>query len=202
MITQGASGNVKPKFEGSVEALDKMASAIMEAVTPCAHKLQPDEIRKLTMFSQSEPFYADVPAPERAEAISAEAMELHCIDGTQWLEEVARLHGENITRQSTEMELQYFILNDGCLCGVPSEIMCELAVDAARACHNDLVCFGGYTNGCNGYLPSAGEYDRGGYEVLHSYLIYYIYYGRVMPLNRDTADKLVKLVTERLKAAD
>ncbi len=199
MITQGACGNVKPKYEGSVEALDKMAAAIMEAVTPCVEKLQPDEIHKLAMFSQTELFYADVPSHDRAEAISEEAMQMNYIDGTQWLKEVARLHGEKITRQSTEMEIQYLILNNGCLCGVPSEIMCELAVDAAMTCHNDLVCFGGYTNGCNGYLPTAEEYDKGGYEVLHSYLIYYIYHGRLMPLNRDTADKLVKLVTERLK---
>jgi hypothetical protein len=74
--------------------------------------------------------------------------------------------------------------------------MCELAVDAAKACNDDLLYFGGYMNGCSGYLPTAEEYDKGGYEVLHSYLIYYIYHGRVMPLNRDTADRLVESVVE------
>ena len=200
MFTQGASGNVKPKYDGSLEALDIMASAVIEAVSPCIDKLQPEEINQLEMFSQVEVFNSDVPSPEKAKAILEEAMSQNHIDGINWLKEVDRLHKEGITQQSTEIEIQYFKLNGGCLCGVPSEIMCELAVDASIACNNPLICFGGYTNGCDGYLPTAEEYDKGGYEVLHSYLIYYIYHGRVMPLNRDTADRLVQLVTEQLAA--
>jgi hypothetical protein len=60
------------------------------------------------------------------------------------------------------------------------------------------VFFGGYANGCDGYLPTAEEYDRGGYEVLHSYVLCcIIYHGAVMPLNRDTAAQLVGRVSER-----
>jgi len=199
MLTQGASGNVKPRFEYSLEALDKMSLTILEAVAPCVESLNPEDVRSLSMVSQKEIFYADVPSLERAKEISDEAMLVNHIDGSAWLEEVARLHKQNIRQQSTEVEIQYFKLNNGCLCGVPCEIMCELAVDVVKACNSDLVAFGGYTNGCDGYLPSAQEYDKGGFEVLHSYLIYYIYHGRVMPLNRDTADKLVKLVVDGLK---
>lgn len=53
-----------------------------------------------------------------------------------------------------------------------------------------MVFFNGYTNGCTSYLPTAAEYDRGGYEVLWSNVLYYRYHGRVMPLNRDTAERL------------
>jgi len=118
------------------------------------------------------------------------------IDGTNWLKEVARLHSEDIKQQSIDLEIQYFMLDNGCFCGVSNEIMCEIAIDVVKACNDDLIYFGGYTNGCDGYLPTADEYDKGGYEVLHSYLIYYIYHGTVMPLNRDTAEKLVRTVTE------
>ncbi len=201
MFTQGASGNVKPKYDGSLEALDEMASAIIEAVSPCIDMIQPERINELKMFSQVESFNADVPSPEKAKAISEEAMSQNHINGTSWLKEVDRLHNEGISQQSAEIETQYFMLNDGCLCGVPSEIMCELAVEVAHACNSPLIYFGGYTNGCDGYLPTAEEYDKGGYEVLHSYLIYYIYHGRVMPLNRDTADKLVQLATKQLAAS-
>lgn len=197
MITQGASGNVKPKYDGSLEALDKMAFEIRDAIATCVDNLNPHRIEKLSMFSQAESFFANVPTLERATEISDEAMCENNIDGTMWLEEVARLHNENINQQSAEIEIQYFVLNNGCFCGVPNEIMCELAVDVVKACNDDLIFFGGYTNGCNGYLPTAEEYDKGGYEVLHSYLIYYIYHGRVMPFNRDTADKLVGMVAER-----
>lgn len=195
MLTQGASGNINPKYYGSAEALDKTAAAVLEAVSPCIDRLEPHEIGELSMFSQAATFFADVPSLERAEAISKEAMLENGIDGANWLEEVSRLHNENIKQQSTEVELQYFKLDNGCLCGTAEEIMCELALDVVNECNDSLIFFGGYTNGCNGYLPSAEEYDRGGFEVLHSYLIFYLYHGRVMPLNRETADKLVKLAS-------
>lgn len=197
MITQGASGNVKPKYAGSLEALNKMALMINNAIADCIEKLKPHRIEKLSMFSQTETFFADVPTLERAKEISDEAMSENNIDGTNWLKEVARLHNENIKQQSTDIEIQYFMLNNGCFCGVSNEIMCELAIDVVKACKNDLIYFGAYTNGCDGYLPTADEYDKGGYEVLHSYLIYYIYNGIVMPLNRNTADKLVRIVSEQ-----
>jgi hypothetical protein len=197
MITQGASGNVKPKYAGSIEALNNMAFEINNAVATWIEKLKPHRIEKLSMFSQVETFFADVPTLERAKEISNEAMIENNIDGTSWLKEVARLHNENIKQQSIDIEIQYFMLNNGCFSGVFNEIMCELAVDVVKNCNDDLIYFGGYTNGCDGYLPTAYEYDKGGYEVLHSYLIYYIYYDMVMPLNRDTADKLVKIVSEQ-----
>lgn len=196
MITQGASGNVKPKYNGSLEALDKMAFKIKEAVATCVEGLKPHRIEKLSMFSHVEPFFADVPELERAKVISDEAMSENNIDGTKWLEEIDRLHSENIKKQRSEIEIQYFMLDNGCFCGVPNEIMCELAVDVVKACNDSYIYLGGYTNGCDGYLPTAEEYDKGGYEVLHSYLIYYIYHDTVMPLNRDTADKLVITVAE------
>ncbi len=197
MLTQGASGNINPKYYGLSEALDKTAVAILEAVSPCIDRLEPHEINELSMFSHTAAFSSDVPSLERAEAISKEAMLENGIDGANWLEEVSRLHNESVNQQLTEVELQYFRLDNGCFCGTAEEIMCELALDVVKECDDSLIFFGGYTNGCNGYLPSAEEYDRGGFEVLHSYLIFYLYHGRVMPLNRDAADKLAKLVSQQ-----
>jgi hypothetical protein len=96
MITQGASGNVKPKYAGSLEALDKMALEVSNAITNCIESLKPHRIEKISMFSQTETFFADVPTLERAKEISDEAMSENNIDGTNWLKEVARLHSENI----------------------------------------------------------------------------------------------------------
>jgi hypothetical protein len=197
MITQGASGNIKPRYSGSLEALGKMAFEIERVVAACVDNLKPHAIQKITMFSQTEAFFADVPTLKRAKEISDEAMHESNIDGTNWLKEIDRLNNENIKRQSTEIEIQYFRINDGCFCGIANEIMCELAADVAKRCSDDLIYFGGYTNGCDGYLPTAEEYDKGGYEVLHSYLIYYIYNDTTMPLNRDTAEKLVGMVIEQ-----
>jgi len=197
MITQGGSGNVKPKYNGSLEALDKMSFEIRSAIETCVENLKPERIERLCMFSQTESFFTDVPTLGRAKEISDEVMRENNIDGTNWLEEINRLHDENIIQQSSEIEIQYFRLNNGCFCGVANDIMCEIAVDVVNVCKDDFIYLGGYTNGCEGYLPTAEEYDKGGYEVLHSYLIYYVYHNTVMPLNRDAAEKLVRIVTEQ-----
>lgn len=197
MITQGSAGNIKPRYYGSIKALDKMALEIANAVAACIENLKTDRIDKLSMSSQTVIFDSDVPDRKRAIEIADEAKLENNIDGTNWLAEIARLHSGNIKKQRAEIEIQYFRLNNGCFCGVPNEIMCELAVDTVKACDNKYIYLGGYTNGCEGYLPTAKEYDKGGYEVLHSYLVYYIYFGTVMPLNRDTAEKLVKSVTDQ-----
>ncbi|WP_425445882.1 hypothetical protein [Dethiothermospora halolimnae] len=199
MITQGASGNIKPKYTGSLKDLNKMAVEIDNAIKNCIKKLKPRRIEKLSMFSQKETFFADVPTLEQAKEISNEAMRESNIDGTNWLKEIEKLNNKDIKKQNKDIEIQYFILDDGCFCGVSNEIMCEIAVNVAKESNDDLIYLGAYTNGCDGYLPTADEYDKGGYEVLHSYLIYYIYSGMVMPFNRDTADKLVKIVTEQWK---
>lgn len=72
--------------------------------------------------------------------------------------------------------------------------MCGIALDIQK--QPPLLYFQGYTNGCRGYLPTAEEYFRGGYEVLWSNLIYFRYHGRVMPLNYNTAKQITRIVAE------
>jgi hypothetical protein len=149
------------------------------------------------MFSESCRFAADVPDKEKAMEIAAEAKEAG-IDGTKWLLEVDGLHQKNISVQYKEVEIQYFVINNGCLCGVSNEIMCEIALDVQKQNKQSLLFFNGYVNGIDSYLPTAEEYDKGGYEVLWSNLIYYKYHGRVMPFNRDTAKKLAYIVSRKI----
>lgn len=88
MITQGGSGNVKPKYNGSLEALDKMSFEIRSAIETCVENLKPERIKSLCMFSQTESFFTDVPTLGRAKEISDEAMRENNIDSTNWLEEI------------------------------------------------------------------------------------------------------------------
>lgn len=219
MMVQGASGDVRPRYRQenadyleihpaevhlmdistqmkeryaaqSQKALKDMAEDICESLQPVIDRIIPKPISRISMFSVKSSFYADVPEWNRAREIAAEAWEQGKIDGTGWLLEVKRLLKNNETRQRAEIEIQFFAVNDGCLCGVPSEVMSDIAVEIWKRTSNPLVFFNGYTNGCTSYLPTAAEYDRGGYEVLWSNLLYYQYHGRVMPLNRDTASRL------------
>nr|WP_122012686.1 hypothetical protein [Maliibacterium massiliense] len=225
MLTQGASGDVRPRFqqenalyleEHAYEAartprsqaqiardaaqrnraLEAMAHAIAQTVRAACAQAQPAPIVRLRMFSQRQLFFSEVPDTARAHAIAKEAWEMAHIDGAAWLSEVARLQRAGITRQQNALEVQYLILNDGCLCGVAEEAMNAIALDAAARAGSDRVFFGGYTNGCSGYLPTAKAYAQGGYEVLWSYLIYFPYHGRVMALEQGTALRLAQAVAD------
>lgn len=227
MMTQGAAGNVRSKyrqknadfleehpleaskivsdmkakkaiFDESIAALNKNATEIHKAVNSVIDKIYPTSIYRLTMASDILTFSADVPSVDRALEIASEATNTG-IDGKEWLNEVKSLNVGGIKSQKAKREVQFFCLNNGCLCGVADESMCEIAIDIQEKAHDSFIFFGGYTNGYEGYLPTAKEYDKGGYEVLWSNLIYYKYYNRVMPLNRDTADNLANNIVQRWK---
>ncbi len=216
MVTQGASGNVAPKyyksetipvdaqdperFVRSETALDDMAEEVFRAVDGVLPDLRPREVERLRMYSDGVTLYADVPSMERAREIAAEAHAEAGIDGECWLREVQRLRDAGVERQAEAVEIQYFAVNDGCLAGVSNEIMCEFALRASDALGSDAFYLGGYTNGCSGYFPTEEEYDKGGYEVYWSMLIYYIYHGRVAALGRDSASELVEEVVRRAPA--
>lgn len=219
MMIQGASGNLRPKFQQenaefmeiygvdalktpytvlekqqyfqqSIDALEKMADSVLQPVSAVYDKITPKSVYKMSMCSQKHRFAADVPSLKRAAEIAEEAKTEAGIDGTGWLLEVQRLRRQHVFTQTADIEFQYFILNEGCLCGVPNEIMCEISLDAWRQSENSLFFLNGYTNGIDSYLATAEEYDKGGYEVLWSNLVYYPYHGRVMALNRESAGQM------------
>lgn len=219
LIVQGASGDVKAKYrqanadhlevhlaevlahpptpaeqqlyhEQCLRSLEIIADEVIHAVEALLPTLHPQPVHTLAMYSRHTTFYASVPDWPTAQAIAAEAQTSAGIDGTGWLEEVRRLHQAHISRQSAPCEIHYLLLNNGGLCGVPYEVMSAISTAIRQKTDAPLLFFNGYTNGCDSYLPTAPEYDLGGYEVLWSNLLYYPYHGRVMPLDRDTADQL------------
>lgn len=225
MITQGASGNVRPlyrqknsdfleiySYEASlvqsnknippfeaIEMINKTVYELYNGIDKIIHSIVPEEIYRIKMFSKIKRFYSDVPSLEKANKILIEAKEEAGIDGSIWLEEVKKLNNSKITEQYTDIEIQYFILNNGCFCGIPEEIMCETALETAKKLKNNHIYLGGYTNGCNGYFPTYEEFLKGGYEVVWSYLIYYIYHGRVSSLRKESADILVDTIVSQFK---
>lgn len=213
MVTQGASGNVAPKyfnskldfvidaqdsekFIRSETALEYMAEEVYRNVDKVINTIEPKSVKNLEIYSVYKDFYSEVPTYERALEIAKEAKKEAGIDGTNWLKEVQRLIDAGVKEQVDNTEIQYFALNSGCLCGVANEIMCEFALNAIHKINNDKFYLGGYTNGCTGYLPTEEEFDEGGYEVYWSMLIYYIYHGRVFPLNRNSATILTETAVE------
>ena len=77
--------------------------------------------------------------------------------------------------------------------------MCEIALNIWEKTRNGYCYFGGYTNGCTGYFPTEEEFDEGGYEVYWSMLIYFRYYGRVFPLNRASASRIIDFAVNNFR---
>ncbi|WP_312071438.1 alkaline ceramidase [Anaerotignum propionicum] len=211
MVTQGASGDVAPKyfnskltppdagddrFVRSEKALSLMAQEVLKQISAVIDNIAPAAFKGLGMYSVELDLFADMLPYERALKIAKEAKQFAGIDGTLWLAEVLQLQKSGIKTQKETIEIQYFSIGNGCLCGVANEIMCEFALHALELTGNEYFYFGGYTNGCTGYFPTEAEYDKGGFEVYWSMLIYYIYFNRVFPLNRDACTLLIQGAVE------
>jgi len=194
MMLQGAAGNIKPFgvhkiFGGNVSDLDTIVDILEESVIGLTFNMQ--EISDIQMLSKEIEYISDVPTVTEARKIAAASG----LESLSWLSECEKLRQAGITEQKQSGEIQFLKINEGCLCGVPEEIFCEISLIAAENTHNPLLFLNGYTNGCTGYLPTAEEWEKGGYETLYSYLSYYQFHGHVMPFRANTAEQIIKLVS-------
>ena len=139
---------------------------------------------------------ADVPGEEEARATVAAARETCGIDGAGWAAECARLRGAGVRAQRLRREVQCLRVGRGALCGVPCELFCECALEAAARAQSPLLLLNGYTNGVTEYVPSGPEWDRGGYEPVYSLLLFHACHGHCAPFRRDTADRIVDTALE------
>lgn len=194
MILQGAAGNLKPLGVpkvggGTLDDIYRVSDILLSTTQKLQFTLQ--DVHDIRMFSREMTFIADVPAKEEADSIAASAS---WADATDWLYSCEELRNRGQKTQEITAEINFFVLNQGCICGVADEIFCELALDVKNRTGNPLFFLNGYTNGCTGYLPSCIEWYKGGYEVLYSNFIYHKYHGHVMPYRAETADQIVDLV--------
>ncbi|HNY37764.1 MAG TPA: hypothetical protein PKI73_07230, partial [Petrotogaceae bacterium] len=202
MLIQGAAGNIKPAgtdkiLGGNLGDLEKITDILLDSAKKL--KFDPDEVRKIFMYSSEFDYYSDIPCETEAESIAAKAKKLFGIDGAQWLAECKNLRERGVSQQHQKCEVQFFYINEGCICGVADELFCEISIDVMEKTESPFMFFNGYTNGCTGYLPHAEEWEKGGYETLYSYLQYYMFHGHVMPFRKDTAKRLITLVSDEWK---
>lgn len=209
MVIQGSAGNIAPKYFNSAEtpidakgaqyrrsgtALEDMAAAVCEKVSRRIELIEVRDTSAVNMYSREMSLYADVPSLTMAGKIAEEAKNYCGIDGGAWLEEIKRLRDTGVYRQEETIEVQYFAIGKWCICGVPYELMVEFALESMEKSNNPFFYVNGYTNGCLSYFPTEEEYDKGGYEVYWSMLIYHKYFNRVFPFERDSASKLTEFI--------
>ncbi len=214
MVIQGSAGNIAPKYFDSSEtpidargteyirsgtALEDMADIIYENVAQKIWSVDVSGDWSVKMYSKDIILSSNVPSFDRAEQIAAEA-KLYCgIDGTEWLNEIKYLHKAGINRQQDEVEIQYFSIGEWCMCGAPYELMVEFALKSMERLKDEFFYVNGYTNGCLTYFPTEEEYEKGGYEVYWSMLIYYKYFDRVFPFEKESATKLIDFIIQEKK---
>lgn len=199
IITQGASGNIKPMYQGTINDIEKMSDTICKSLNGYIDKMKTQKIESIKIYSIFPKFLtADTPSLEKAKQIVNSAQRECNIDGKLWLEKIQNLLNNNIKNQEVDLEIQFFQLNNGILCGIPVEPFCEIAIDVSKIVENKFVFFGGYTNGCNGYFPTYEEHLIGGYEVYWSYLIYGLMFDQLMPLKAETANTIVDIISNEL----
>ena len=209
MIIQGSAGNIAPKYynasftpiDGQGEdyvncdnALENMAQEIVNKIEPIFTAINMKLDTNIHAYSKYIPLQSKVPDMAEAYKIADDAQKYCGIDGRKWLEEIESLHSRGISFQEEHLEMQYFCIDNWCLCGIPNETMTEFALETKRLLNNPFFYFNGYTNGCTSYFPTKEEYDLGGYEVYWAMLIYFIDYGRVYPYNREAIDTVISYV--------
>ncbi len=211
MVVQGAAGNIAPKYFDSEntpvdargpefvrtkDALNCMAEEVRKKFAGSMAQMTLTTEGTVRMSSKEMTLYAEVPSLEVAKQIASEAKQFCGIDGSEWLAEVNQLRENGIQQQEEKVEVQYFSVGDWCLCGVPYELMTEFALQGVEQTGNKFFYINGYTNGCLSYFPMKEEFDKGGYEVYWSMLIYYKYFHRVFPFEQESGEALLKFMIE------
>ena len=211
MVIQGSAGNIAPKYFQSEETpvdamgtlyvrsqngLEDMAREVLRKTATVIETIDVKQDMPVRMYSKNLLLYAKVPEYEEARLIAKEAQENCGIDGKNWLEEIKRLNAYGIRQQEECAQVQYFQIGALCICGVPYELMEGFSISAQEKLQDEFFYLNGYTNACLTYFPTEEEFERGGYEVYWSMLIYYIYFNRVFPFEKESATELIEFVVE------
>ncbi|MGM2838558.1 MULTISPECIES: neutral/alkaline non-lysosomal ceramidase N-terminal domain-containing protein [Bacillus cereus group] len=197
MIVQGAAGNVNAKYRGSREALKKMAYTLSGYVLTMLPTVTYSPIVNLrTVSSTMQMKLKDIPEMNEIRSMAQLAEKQWGVNTDEWLTIVLEKYKQDIRQLRIDLEVQLFQINDGIFSGIPMEPFSETALEMKESLQNELAFFGGYTNGYIGYLPTKEEFAYGGYEVELSPVVYGPVTNLLMPLEENTAELIVKKVTD------
>ncbi|MGH0677269.1 neutral/alkaline non-lysosomal ceramidase N-terminal domain-containing protein [Bacillus luti] len=197
IIVQGAAGNVNAKYRGSREALTQMAYTLSGHVLTMLPTVTYSPIVNVrTISSMVQMKLKDIPEIDEIRSMAQLAGKQWGVNTDEWLTIVLEKYKQGIRQLRIDLEVQLFQVNDGTFSGIPMEPFSETALEMKERLQNDLVFFGGYTNGYIGYLPTKEEFAYGGYEVELNPIVYGTVTNLLMPPEENTADVIVQKVIE------
>ena len=111
----------------------------------------------------------------------------------EWAREMLELARSGARDRRQPFEIQVLRLGPLALVGMEGEIFVryQLELEAQSPLQPTILC--GYANGCIGYVPTADEYERGGYEIEEAYKIY-----RSVQMIAPQSEELIRKKTEEL----
>ena len=183
MFVNGACADINPRItQGSraqvAELGDELAAAVTAAIEAGGVQLAPSLLARRTTV-----FLPLLDPPGRA-SLAAELLvsrlrafvKKRSVGGDYWgqLISQARLQWARDTRAriragsdltATPFEIQALRVGELVLLGMEGEMFVRYQLDLERVSARQPMMLCGYANGCIGYVPTADEFERGGYEV-------------------------------------
>ncbi|MGR3764271.1 neutral/alkaline non-lysosomal ceramidase N-terminal domain-containing protein [Rossellomorea sp. NS-SX7] len=196
IIVQGAAGNINARFRGSDEAVEKMADELSKHVIKMVNDINYQPIFNLKMKSINHTMELK-PIPEAILPMADRAAAEWGVNTDKWTTSMLQMKREGIERLTIPLEIHSLQINEGSFTGIPMEPFSESSIRIKNHFKNELIFFGGYTNGYLGYLPIKAAYPYGGYEVELNPVVYGPLTSLWMPPEESTAeivvDKVIKL---------
>ena len=196
-VGTGCAGDSNPRWRGSTGDLERVAACISGPVVDKTAALSPEPLRRLWAASKVMRMrLVDLPGLQEARALAGTVAGEWEVDTARWLSAVTRQYEQGGSKISLDMEVQLVRVNNGFLAGVPMEPFSEIGIDVVAETGNRHGFLCGYTNGLIGYLPTEGEFQRGGYEIEWAPVVYGLEAGLLMPPRPETASEVVRAVAD------
>lgn len=190
LFVNGACGDINPQVRGGFGQVEQVGHELGEAVTAGLRQATP--LTGATVRGAGEQLalpLIDPPPVARMEVeklvlqLKAEIARISDSGGDAWAQMVPRarlswaqdmlaLSRAGATNGTQPFEIQVLRVGPLAFLGLEGEIFVryQLELEAASPLQPTILC--GYANGCIGYVPTADEYPRGGYEVTEAYKVY------------------------------
>ena len=192
LFVNGACGDVNPrKTDGSFDDVEELGGELGQVVVGGMEEAKEVKVHSLRhAFERVQLPLVELPPRLRAETeklalqLKAELKGITGDGGDAWAQrvpqarlawaqemlELVRAGGGKNRFQS--FAIQGIGLGELALLGMEGEIFARYQLDLEKRSPLPATMLCGYANGCIGYVPTAGEYALGGYEVEEAYKVY------------------------------
>ena len=181
LFVNGACGDINPRTKGGFEGVSALGAELGKAVVSGAESAQP--LPGVEIVSVSSSLQLPLVDPPARSQLALEKLVLKSKMGLvklagrdvrsqlamqgqlDWAEDMLAVVRDPDRSPTQRFEVQAIRVGSMALLGMEGEMFVryQLQLEEAEEWQPLILC--GYANGCIGYVPTADEYARGGYEV-------------------------------------